>query len=165
MAVDEGIKTGGVCNDFFARPGRRGRVNAQMTQTDNVICAHLTCLVDGLLDCVVELPAVVTAQNIVNITGLACVHEVSRGGLGKAFGGRHTNKSDPFALDAEHLVSRQNAQVGAHIDPVAGNIREVCLFDDSLCACHAIVELMVAGRCQIVASLVHQLDDGCAVIH
>jgi hypothetical protein len=49
VAVDEGVKAGGVGNDFLTGPGRGGRVNAQMAQTDDDVCAQGLGLVDGLL--------------------------------------------------------------------------------------------------------------------
>ena len=165
VAVDEGVKAGGVGNDFLTGPGRGGRVNAQMAQTDDDVCAQSLGLVDGLLDGVVQLPAVVTAQDVVDVLGLLGVHEVSRSGLGEGLRGRDAHECDPLAACGEQLDSGQDAQAGAQVHPVAGDIGEVRFLDDGLCTGHAVVELVVARSSDVVASLVHQLDDGSAVVH
>ena len=165
MAVDECIKARGVRNDFLAGPRRGRRIHTQMTQADHIVCAHLPGLVHRFLDGIVKLPSVIAAQNVVDVPGLAGIHEVGRGGFGKGLGGGHAHKGDPLFADPEHLVSRQDPQVGAQIDPVAGNIGEVGFLNDCLGTRHPVIELMVARGRQIVACGVHQLDDGCAIIH
>ena len=44
----------------------------------------------------------------------------------------------------EQLDSGQDAQAGAQVHPVTGDIGEVRFLDDGLCAGHAVVELVVA---------------------
>ena len=152
-------------NDFLAGPGRGRRIHAQVAQADDGVSAPELSLVDGLLDCIVQLLAVLAAQDVVDVLGLGCIHEVGRGGLGEGFGGGDAHESDLAAAHAEVFHAGQNVQTGAQIDPVAGNIGEVSFLDDSLGTGHTVVELMVAGGSQVVTGLVHQLDDGRTVIH
>ena len=165
MAVDEGIETGGVCDDLFAGPGGGRGVYAQMAQTNNIGRTQQLCLVDGLLDGLVQLLAVVAAEDVIDVLGLVGVHEVGRGGLGKGLRGGNAHKCDARAADGEDLDAGQHLQAGAQVHPVAGNIGERGFLHGCLCAGHAVVELMVAGGGQVVTGLAHQLDDGLAVIH
>ena len=165
MAVDEGVETGGVCDDLFAGPGGGRGVYAQMAQTNDVGRTQQLCLVDGLLDGLVQLLAVVAAEDVIDVLGLAGVHEVGRGGLGKGLRGGNAYKCDARAADGEDLDAGQHLQAGAQVHPVAGNIGEGGFLHGCLCAGHAVVELMVAGGGQVVTGLAHQLDDGLAVIH
>ena len=165
VAVDEGGEAVGVCNDFLTGPGRGGGVNAQMAQTDDGVSAPELSLVDGFLNGIVELLAVLAAQNVVDVLGLGIVHKVGRGGLGEGLGGGHAHKGDLAAAHKEELDAGQDVEAGTQIDPVAGDIGEVGFPEHSLGAGHAVVELVVAGGGQIVTGLVHQLDDGSAVIH
>ena len=165
VAVDEGVEAGGMGDDLFTGPRRRGGVHAQMAETDDVRCAKELCLVDGLLDRIVQLLAVVAAEDIIDILGLAGVHEIGRGGFCEGLRGGDAHKGDAGTADGEHLDGGQHLQAGAQIDPVAGDVGEVGFLHDRLGAGHAVVEFMVAGGGQIVARLVHQLDDGLAIVH
>ena len=136
-----------------------------MAQADDGIGTPELGLVDGFLHRIVQLPAVLAAQDIIDVAALGFVHEVGRGRFGECFRGGHAHKGDPAAAHAEEFDRGQHPEPGAQVDPVAGDVRELCFPEDSLSAGHAVVELMVAGGGQIVARLIHQLDDGGTVVH
>ena len=135
-----------------------------MAQTDHVICQQL-CLIDGFLHSLIQLLTIVAAQNIIDVALLALVHEVSRSGLGEGLGRGDAHKCDHAAADGKVLDIRQNAIAQRQIDPVAGEVREICLSHRLFCTGHAVVEFMVAGRSNIIACGIHQLDDRGTFVH
>ena len=73
-----------------------------------------------------------------------------------------------MAADFEDLDSVENGL--AHnavffVIEVCGNIGILSPLDDIQGTFHAVVKLVVAEGCQIVTCGVHQLDNGCALIH
>ena len=165
VAVDERIEADGVLDDLTAGPGRGGAVHAQVAQADDKVGVQ-PCLVDGLLDGVVELLAVVAAVDAVDVLVLAGVHEVGGGGLGDGLGGGHTDEGQDAAAAEEVLDGGQHLFAGAQVLEVAADVGEVGLFvDDLQDAVHAVVELVVAQSGQVIAGGVHQLDDGGALVH
>ncbi len=71
-----------------------------MAQTDHIVSQNLG-LINGLLHSLVQLLAVVTAQNIIDIAALALIHEVSRSRLGEGLGRGDAHKCDHAAADGE----------------------------------------------------------------
>ena len=165
MAVDERVEAGGVGNDILAGPGSGRGIDTQMAQADDIIRTKGLCLIDGFLDGIVQLGTVVAAEDIVDVTGLLGVHEVGRSGLGKGFRCGNAHKGHKGTLDIEKLDAGQDPQTAAQVDPVAGNVRKIRFLEDHFCAVHAVVKLMVARRGQIIACLIHQPDDGGAIVH
>ena len=154
VAVDEGVEADGVLDDLAAGVGGGRTVHAQVAQADDEVGVE-PCLVDGLLDGVVEGLAVVAAVDAV---------EVGRGGLGDGLGGGHTDEGQDAAAAEEVLDGGQHVFAGAQILEVAADVGEVgLLVDDLHDAVHAVV--MVAEGGQVVAGRVHQLDDGSALVH
>ncbi len=144
VAVDKGVKAAGVGNDFLTGP-RRGRgVYAQMAQTDDHVCQKL-CLINGLLHGIVELLAVLAAQNVVDVLALCLVHKVGRGGLGEGLGGGHAHKGDRSAAAHEQLDGGQDAEGRCADLPSCRRGTGSRLPEHSLGTGHAVVELVVAG--------------------
>ena len=79
-----------------------------MAQADDRIRAKGLCLIDGFLDGIVQLGTVVTAEDIVDVTGLLGVHEVGRSGLGKGFRCGNAHKGHKGTLDIEKLDAGQD---------------------------------------------------------
>ena len=87
-----------------------------MAQTDDGVSAPELSLVDGFLNGIVELLAILAAQNVIDVPGLGIVHKVGRGGLGEGLGGGHAHKGDLAAAHKEELDAGQNVEAGAQID-------------------------------------------------
>ena len=162
MAVDEGVKAGGVGNDFLAHPGGGLLVDAEMAEADDIIGARGLGRIDGLLHRIVEVSAVVALAEAIDVIAVGIL-EVGRGGLGKGLRRADADKRDLHALDLEDLIS---VEVGLAVlagevcgdigilRQVLGNVQELI---------HAIVELMVAGNGSIVLEVVHDVDDVLAL--
>ena len=162
VTVDEGVKAGGVGNDFLAHPGRGLLVDAEMAEADDIIGARGLGCVDGLLHRLVEVSAVVALAEAIDVIAVGIL-EVGRGGLGKGLRRADADKRDLHALDLEHLIS---VEVGLAVlagevcgdigilRQILGNVQELI---------HAIVELMIAGNGSIVLEVVHDVDDVLAL--
>ena len=162
VAVDEGVKAGGVGNDFLAHPGGGLLVDAEMAEADDIIGARGLGRIDGLLHRLVEVSAVVALAEAEDVVAIG-VLEVGGGGLGEGLRRADADKRDLHALDLEHLIS---VEVGLAVlagevcgdigilRQILGNVQELV---------HAIVELMVAGNGSIVLEVVHDVDDVLAL--
>ena len=162
VAVDEGVKAGGVGNDFLAHPRRGLLVDAEMAEADDIIGARGLSRIDGLLHRIVEVSAVVALAEAIDVVAVG-VLEVGGGGLGKGLRRADADERDLHALDLEHLIS---VEVGLAVlagevcgdigilRQILGNVQELI---------HAIVELMIAGNGSIVLEVVHDVDDVLAL--
>ena len=162
VTVDEGVKAGGVGNDFLAHPGGGLLVDAEMAEADDIIGARSLRGVDGLLHRIVEVSAVVALAEAIDVIAVGIL-EVGRGGLGKGLRRADADERDLHALDLEHLISVEvglavlAGEVGGDVGilrQILGNVQELI---------HAIVELMIAGNGSIVLEVVHDVDDVLAL--
>ena len=162
VAVDEGVKAGGVGNDFLAHPGGGLLVDAEVSEADDIIGARGLGRVDGLLHRIVEVSAVVALAEAIDVIAVG-VLEVGGGGLGEGLRRADADKRDLHALDLEDLISVEvglavlAGEVGGDVGilrQILGNVQELI---------HAIVELMVAGNGSIVLEVVHDVDDVLAL--
>ena len=162
VTVDEGVKAGGVGNDFLAHPRGGLLVDAEMAEADDIIGARGLGRVDGLLHRIVEVSAVVALAEAIDVIAVGIL-EVGGGGLGKGLRRADADERDLHALDLEHLIS---VEVGLAVlagevcgdigilRQILGNVQELV---------HAIVELMIAGNGSIVLEVVHDVDDVLAL--
>ena len=162
VAVDEGVKAGGVGNDFLAHPRGGLLVDAEMAEADDIIGARGLGRVDGLLHRLVEVSAVIALAEAIDVIAVGIL-EVGGGGLGKGLRRADADKRDLHALDLEHLIS---VEVGLAVlagevcgdigilRQILGNVQELV---------HAIVELMIAGNGSIVLEVVHDVNDVLAL--
>ena len=162
VTVDEGVKAGGVGNDFLAHPGGGLLVDAEMAEADDIIGARGLGRVDGLLHRIVEVSAVIALAEAIDVIAVGIL-EVGRGGLGKGLRRADADERDLHALDLEHLVSVEvglavlTGEVGGEIrvlGQILGNVQELI---------HAVIELMVAGNGRIVLEVVHDVNDVLAL--
>ena len=162
VTVDEGVKAGGVGNDFLAHPGGGLLVDAEMAEADDIIGARGLGRVDGLLHRIVEVSAVIALAEAIDVVAVG-VLEVGRGGLGKGLRRADADERDLHALDFKDLIGVEvglavlAGEVGGDVGilrQILGNVQELV---------HAIVELMVAGNGSIVLEVVHDVDDVLAL--
>ena len=166
VAVDPCVQAGGVGNDFLARPGLGGGVIAAVAESDDVIGVLCLSRVDGSLHGSVQSGAVGAACDAVDVLAVFIL-EVLRRGLGEGFGGSDADDGDLLAADLEDLIGVEDVLALNAVQffvEVAGEIREVSLFYEVERTGHAVVELVVAQSCGIVAGSVHHLDDLLAVV-
>ena len=159
VAVDEGVKAGGLGDDFLACPRRGGGIVAQMSQSDDVVGVLGLRSVDGNLHVGVQLIAVDGVEPV----GLRLVHEVGGRRLRDGFGGGDADDGDLLAADGEDLIRIEDARA-VDVAEVRGQVGEAGLLGDLQRALHAVVELVVAESCGIVFGGGHHLDDLLALI-
>ena len=162
VTVDERVETGGVRNDFGRRPGLRLLVDAHVADCDDVVRAVRLRRVDRRLNRGVDACAgIILAEAVDVLAGI--VHEVGRGGLGDRFGGGDTDERDLLLVDFDDLVRVKNRRVLFEIHEVCGEVRILGLLHQNEELIHAVVELVVAERCEVVTDKVHDVDDRFAV--
>ena len=162
MAVNKGIKAGGVGDDLLGGPGGGLSVNAQMAQADNVVRAGGFRRVDGFLCGSVQLLAVAAFTETVDVVAVP-VLEIGRSRLGESLGGTQAHEGDLGAVHVEQLIGVKHGLAGL-IHKVGGNIGVLSFFLGQLQELvHVVVELMVAGDRRIVADLVHNVHDVLAL--
>ena len=153
VAVDEGVQAGGVGDQVFRGPGLGGDVVAQVAQRDDIVGAFGLGRVDRGLHGGVQVSAGHTAGDAVDVVA-GLILEVRGRGLREGFGRGDADKGDLLAFDLEDLVGVEDVRaldaVGFMIE-VRGNVRELRPADGVHRAFHAVVELVVAERRQIVA--------------
>ena len=161
MAINEDVDAGSVGNDGLGLPDIGGAGVAQVAQGDHIVRTFSLGGVNGLLHGGIEVLAVVALLEAVDVLALV-VLEVGRGGLDKGLGGVDAHIGNLHVAVGQHLVGLEDGltvqvgEVGADVGILRllrGQGQEVV---------HAVIELMVAGDCQVVAHLVHDLHDGGA---
>ena len=161
MAINEDVDAGSVGNDGLGLPDIGGAGVAQVAQGDHIVRTFSLGGVNGLLHGGIEVLAVVALLEAVDVLALV-VLEVGRGRLDKGLGGVDAHIGNLHVAVGQHLVGLEDGltvqvgEVGADVGILRllrGQGQEVV---------HAVIELMVAGDCQVVAHLVHDLHDGGA---
>ena len=166
VAVDKGIQSGDMGNDLGAGPGAGGSIQAQVTQGDDLGSPCCLGCVDSLLHIGVQLCAIGTAGNAVDVVAVFIL-EVSRGGLGEGLGSGDTDNGYLLIPHLKNLVAVQHILSTLAVRlmvEVAGEVRERCPALEVLAAFHAVVKLVVAQGSGIITCRIHQIDDGLALV-
>ena len=159
VAVDERVKAAHIRDDFGSGPRLGLLIDAHMADCDDVIRAFSLRRVDRCLYRSIDAFAGRILAEAVDVFGVIFVHEVRRGGLGDGFRRGDTDECDLLAVRFEDLVGVQSMFICPKIHEVCGNVRIVCHADELEHTGHAVVKFVVAERCEVVADLVHDLDD------
>ena len=162
VAVDEGVQAGGVGDDLSGGPGRGLLVNAAVANGDDHIGACLRGGVNGALNCIVQVLAVVALTEAVDVVAVF-VLEVGGGGFGEGFRGADAHVRNLQAAVGLHGVGIGHSLVCPQIYEVAGQVLGVGLLQQGEGYVHPIVELMVAKGGVVVAHLVHDVHQVAAV--
>ena len=160
VAVDEGVKAGGLGDDILASPRSGGGIVAQVTQSDDIVGVLSLRGVDGSLHIFVQGVAVDGIEPV----GLRLVHEVGRRRLRDGFGRGDTDDGDLLAADGEDLIRIEDSRAVINLAEVRRQVGEAALLGDLERALHAVVELMVAEGGRVVTGSGHHLDDLLALI-
>ena len=158
VPVDEHIDAGGVGDHGFGGVGRGDPQIAQMADGYHVVCAlSLHRVHRRLYGRIEQLPVLALAEAVDVIAVL--ILEMGGGSLGHALRGGDPDISHLDAAVIYDLVGLQHVGVRLQIPEVAGKIRERCpvlrQIDEMV---GAVVEFVVPGNSEIVAGLVHQID-------
>ena len=157
MAVQHGVDAAGIHDDLGRGPGAAVGLNAQMRHRDDIFGAFAPGGVHGALHGGVQLFAGLILHKAVDVFA-GIVLEIGGGGGGNGLGGGNAHKGDLGAVDLlDHIGLQHGVAVGVH--KVGADIIEVGGFGQGQELLHAVVELMVAGGGNVVAQLVHDLDD------
>ena len=160
MAVEHDVDAGGV-GDQIGRTPRLGRfVNTQMRDGDDIGRAVLLGSVDSLLHLVVKVSAVVALGEGIDEVAV-CILEIGRRGLGERFRRVDADKRDlgvAVGLDLIRLVAGQPLAVLGRVGQVAAQVLIFGLVDELLQLGQRVVKFMVAEGSEVIAELVHDID-------
>ena len=167
VTVDLCAQAVGVGNDAPAEPGGEGIRLSQMAKADDHVGAGLLCPVNGLLHGIVQRPAVLAAGNVIDEISVF-VLEIGGGDIDERLRRGDAHKGDGLIPKVEQGVGLQHgaaADAIFHVIEIAGDVRVVRPFHGGHAAVHAIVKLVVARSCQVIAGGIHQFNDGLAAVH
>ena len=167
VTVDHRVQAVGVGDDIPAEPGVDGIILAQMTKADDHVGAGILCLVNGFLHGIVQRLAVLAAGDIIDV-GSVFILEGGGNNVVEGLRSGDAHKGDGLFAKSEQGVRLQHGAAPDAIlqmTEIAGDIGVVRPFRDVHAAVHAIVKLVVAQSCQVIAGGVHQFDDGLAAVH
>ena len=158
MAVDNSVYALSIFSNAFAAPLRSSAVHAQMTYDKYIVRAVLACLVDILLQLLVQLITGFILAEAVNILALLILEEGRRGGC-QAFRCARTHKGYLGILILHNFVARQNLLVVACINKICAVIACTLQRHKLQEAVHAIVKFMVTGNAEVITQIIHNIDN------
>ena len=159
MTVEHGVDAGGVGDDSLGGPSFGDAFVAEMRQRDDILGARFSCCVNGFLHGFIESRAVIVFAEGVDVVTLR-VLEICGGRLDKGFRRRDAdvgNLGSAVVNDFIRLVV-QLRRAGAEILEVAGEVFKLCLLAQLDQLGNLVVIFMVAEGREIVADLIHDVD-------
>ena len=159
MAVEHGVDAGGVLDDRLGGPVFGRAVHAKMGNGDDVLRALGLGGIDGGLDRLIQRGAVLVFREIVDEVAVV-VLEVGGRGLHEAFRRGDADECDLRSAVIHDLIRLVADRAGtlASVSEVAGQILILCLLRQLLQTGQLVVKFVVAKRCEIIADLVHDVD-------
>ncbi len=162
MAVDQHVDAGGVCDHLRRGPWGALLIDAQVPQRHHIVRALGPRRVHGLLHRVIQVRALVPLAEAVDIVSL-CILEVGRRRLCEGLRRIDAHIAHLHIPIGQHLVPFQY-RVPLQVRKIGAQVLVLRLL---LCQAqevfHPVVELMVSRDGQIVAHLVHDVHDVCAL--
>ena len=161
VSVDNSVYALSIFSNAFAAPLRGGAVHAQMTYDKYIVRAVLACLVDILLQLLVQLITGFILAEAVNILALLILEEGRRGGC-QAFRCARTHKGYLGILILHNFVARQNLLIVACINKICTVVACTLQRHQLHEAVHAVVKFMVTGNAEVIAQIIHNIDNSQA---
>ena len=159
MAVEHGVDTVGILDDSLGGPIFSCAFHAQVCNGDNIFRAFGLSRIDGGLDSLIQSSAVLVLAEVVDEVAVV-VLEVGGRGLHEALRSGNADERDLRSAVIHDLIRliADVARALAGVLEVAGQILilgQLCQLSE---AGELEIELMVAERCEIIADLVHDVD-------
>ena len=158
VSVDNSVYALSIFRNAFAAPLRSSAVHAQMTYDKYIARAVLACLINILLQLLVQLITGFILAEAVNILALLILEEGRRRGC-QAFRCARTHKCHLGILILHNFVARQNLLVVACINKICAVIACTLQRHQLFEAVHAVVKFMVTGNAEVIAKIIHNVDN------
>ena len=158
VSVDNSVYALSIFRNVFAAPLRGSAVHAQMTYDKYIVRAVLARLINILLQLFVQLAAALILTEAINILSLLILEEGRRRGC-QAFRCARTHKGYLGILILHNFVARQNLLIVACINKICTVVACTLQRHQLQEAVHAVVKFMVAGNAEVIAQIIHNIDN------
>ena len=158
VSVDNSIYALSVFSNVFAVPLRGSAVHAQMANDKYIVRAFFARLINILLQLFVQLAAALILTEAINILSLLILEEGRRRGC-QAFRCARTHKGYLGILILHNFVARQNLLIVACINKICTVVACTLQRHQLQEAVHAVVKFMVAGNAEVIAQIIHNIDN------